>query len=143
MGFSGYDQILCLNGHKSSADCYEETNFDGPEVAEWYEGVEYPMPSHWTCRCGAKAAWWNQVNTTNGSLCETYDEEGTWVAECGGCEYCENGRIDGHVELEIDKPAVTQVCNLGHEHVIEEQTYKIPKDKGHLTKWSKENENMA
>ncbi len=27
MGFSGYYQILCKAGHRSSRDCYDEPNF--------------------------------------------------------------------------------------------------------------------
>lgn len=36
-------------------------------------------------------------------------------------------RIDGYIELEIDKEAVVEICNLGHKHVVEEATYKIPR----------------
>ena len=152
MSFEGHYQILCTNGHSRGADCYDEPNFDGPE-AEEYEGTVYQTPQ-WVCSCGAKAAWWNLVDTTNGSFCEcpsgVYELENIYQQQesdrPSDCKYCENGRIDGHVELELDKEAVTQTCNLNHVHVIEEATYKIPQNKGHLTKWAKsgdKNEGLA
>lgn len=68
--------------------------------------------------CGEKIVWWNLVNTTNGS----YDEfEGKPV------------RIDGYIDLEIDKPA--EYCNCdkcGVRHLVNSCTYKIPKEGGHL-----------
>lgn len=140
MSFEGHYQILCVNGHLSGADCYDEPNFDWPESEE-YEGTTYQTPQ-WTCHCGAKAAWWNLVDTTNGSFCDC--SAGRWYYDVvrddrrpDGCEHCENGSIDGHVELDVLKPAATETCNLGHEHVIEEETYKIPTGRGHLTKWAR------
>lgn len=121
MSFEGHYQILCKNGHSRGCDCYEEPNFDGPETEE-IEGTVYSTPL-WRCSCGETAAWWNLVDVTNGSFCTECDGS--------GCKCCDNGRIDRHVELEEDKPAKTQRCNLGCDHVIEEQTYKIPEGKGH------------
>lgn len=50
------------------------------------------------------------------------------IQECkdGSCGYCDNGRIDGFINLEVIKSVKTQKCNLGHMHVIEPAVYKIP-----------------
>lgn len=113
MSFEGSYQFLCENGHDAGADCYSyyDADFDA-----WKCGV-----------CGAGLGWWNLINVTNGSYCQDYDTG----ERCSGCEYCDCGRIDGHVELEINKEAVTKTCNLGCAHVVEPVTYKIPIDKGH------------
>lgn len=64
-----------------------------------YRMVEYP---------NEKIVWCNLVDETNGSF-----EDGK--------------RIDGYIELEIDKPAVTKKCECcGHVKEVEEETYKIP-----------------
>lgn len=53
-----------------------------------------------TCGCGAVFVWSHQVDETNGD----------------GERY----------PLECDKGALTEVCNMGHHHVVREVTYKIP-----------------
>jgi hypothetical protein len=53
-----------------------------------------------TCGCGAPFVWSHEVDETN----------------CEGEPY----------PLEFDKAAVTEVCNMGHHHVVRECTYKIP-----------------
>lgn len=129
MSFEGHYQIICENHHRRGCDCYDDPNFNGNPY-EW--DIDGPV---WTCDCGATAAWWNLVDDTNGSFCDC--PAGMYAAGFvegnpdQACEYCEGGRIDGFVELEIDQPAETQTCDLGHRHVIKEATYKIPKDKGH------------
>lgn len=89
MSYEGYDQLLCENGHYFTADTYEDTDHET-----------------WRCEiCGAQLAWWNAVDVTNGSFdVNPYTKEEV--------------RIDGYVELEIDKPA-------------QEETYKIPSHVGH------------
>ena len=63
--------------------------------------------------CGAGLAWENHVDLTNGS----FDMDG-------------KTRIDGFVELEVDKPAEMCKCDkCGNEHIIKEATYKIPPPK--------------
>lgn len=141
MSYEGYVQILCTNGHESVVDCYENPNFGGWERDDW-EG-DVPL---WRCHCGALAAWYNNVDTTNGSYCSC--ELGSWRISNGddadppkgmvSCEYCENGFIDGHVSLEFDEPGTFEVCNLGHSHMTKHSTYKIPKDRGYLTRWANE-----
>jgi len=114
MSFEGYYQILCRNGHSRSEDCYADPNFDNSPTREWHgtEDMEWPV---WHCTCHAVAAWWNLVNTTNGS-------------------YYEDERIDGYVELEVATEPDTCVCKCGHTHSKggENPTYKLPDgDEGH------------
>lgn len=81
--------------------------------------------------CGAKMAWWNLCDTTNGSYCECNTE---YLDRSEGCEFCDRGRIDDFVDLEINKPAEYSTCECcGHSKRTSEVTYKIPKDKGHRT----------
>lgn len=64
--------------------------------------------------CTAKVAWWNLVDVTNGS----FDDDGK--------------RIDGAVEIEIDKEAPSCKCpTCGHEHMVGATTYHIPEKHGH------------
>lgn len=112
MSFEGWYQVLCKNGHDM--------------------GGHDPYGRKWgTCKhCGAEVAWTNLVDTTNGSYCVTqvYDEDG-WPEDvyCTGCEYCDNGRIDRFVELEVRVPAVFCKCgSCGHRHIIEPPRYHIP-----------------
>jgi len=66
--------------------------------------------------CGEPKAWSNQVDLTNGS----FDEKGE--------------RIDGYIELEIKEPAVTCKCpTCNNVHVVQVQTYKIPKKRKRKT----------
>lgn len=123
MSYEGYEQLLCKNGHYDTADC-------------WYNDLQ-------PCRvCGEKIVWINSVDETNGSFCGECNPQGSFytAAEidgsfCGeckdGCEYCDNGRIDGYVELEIEQEETYETCACcGHSKVIEERRYKIPEGKG-------------
>ena len=115
MSYEGYVQILCSNGHDHICDCYE-WDFGG------FGGEE----ENWKCSiCGSGVAWTNNVDTTNGSFCSCATEDG--YVEGASCEYCDKGRIDGYVDLEIETEAVTCKCDCGHVHVVEVATYKIPK----------------
>lgn len=106
MSFEGYYQYLCIKGHLFSADAYTSKG----------ESTE--------CGYGDPVAWWNLVDVTNGSYC---DQEN----DCEGCEFCDKGRIDNYVKLEILKLAVTEECDCcKHTRVVEEVRYKIPLDKG-------------
>jgi hypothetical protein len=113
MSFEGYNQYLCKKGHLSEVDVY----FDEEKK----------------CHCGDKYVWRNQVDQTNGMYCEcgggycteTFDEE---------CEWCDGGRIDGYVALEVDTPEEIYQCTdkkCGRHITIAEETYKIPTDVGH------------
>ena len=54
--------------------------------------------------CESEIVWVNEVDETN---CDGY----------------------GYIEVELDKPAVTETCDhCGHTRVVEEETYKIPGD---------------
>lgn len=109
MGYSGYDQILCVNGHYDERDAFEYTEFEGNHNDVW------KCPT-----CGEKAVWWNGVNTTNGSF--EYDPE-------AGVEVC----IDGHINLEIKKLSDTCTCNkCGCVHTLETVTYEVPEYGGHI-----------
>jgi hypothetical protein len=91
MSYEGYDQVLCENGHYHTYDCWEFWNDE-----------------RWSCStCGAKAAWSNMVDVTNGSY--EYDEWG------------EELRIDGYVELHI-----LEECRCEHCGSILERRFKIP-----------------
>lgn len=101
MSFEGFYQMLCENGHSMHEDVY---GFDEPE-------------NKLCSICGKKVAWWNLVDTTNGS----WDDDGK--------------RIDGYVKLKQDEPEKTCTCpNCGNNHVVKQQTYKIPKSRGHRIK---------
>lgn len=71
--------------------------------------------------CSSKVAWRNGVDQTNGS----WDDDGN--------------RIDGHVELEVDIPALECTCpTCGHTHTTTVETYKIPENKGWKTDGEKD-----
>lgn len=108
MSYEGYEQLLCENGHLHMVDCWDS-----------------PDPKTWRCdSCGAKLAWWNAVDQTNGSY-HTCSETGEEV------------RIDGFVELEVDREVVSEECPLcGHEKVLEDIRYKTPTHAGHRVKRS-------
>lgn len=116
MSFEGFYQTLCARGHYTSLGLYE---YDTETL----------------CCCGAQIAWWNLVDETNGAYCDCL--AGTDLANNGstelvGCEFCCSGRIDGYEELEMDTPALLETCpHCGHSKTIEEETYKIPWDRGH------------
>ena len=128
MGYSGYTEYLCEVGHKSSRDCMEEKPKD-------------------CYHCSGKLVWSNSVDTTNGSFCDApspwttetdsedveamTNEEYMALTVCKGCEWCDNGRIDGYVELEKISDAIPCTCrSCGHQHNIEPARYKIPTTKG-------------
>ena len=115
MSYEGWAQILCKVGHYRSCDCHENPIFED-------DGSGYSV---WRCDCGATAIWWNSVDETNGCYC----------AECdgSGCKWCDKGRIDGLVDLELLTEAVYEICSCcGHKKVVTERTYKIPIMVGHL-----------
>lgn len=98
MSWEGYEQVICKNGHYYNRNCMFGAN--EPEFCPY---------------CSEEDAWRNIVDITNGS----FD-----VNPITG----EAERIDGYIELEIDKPEETQQCSCcGHVRVIKEATYKIPK----------------
>jgi hypothetical protein len=53
MGWSGYQQNLCANGHLF---------FGGEDDGPYFDND--PIK----CSCGAPTVWWNLVDTTNGSF---------------------------------------------------------------------------
>jgi hypothetical protein len=128
MGYEGYDIVVCKRGHKSEVDCYEFPK---------YCSSDYPHEKVWTCHCGATAQWWKSVDLTNGMWCYggkppydpiTFEDN----PHCPGCEYCDKGRIDGYIELEIDKERLIETCACcGHTKTTSHKTYKIPEGVGH------------
>ena len=93
MSYEGYDQVLCENGHYHTYDCYDFWEAEG-----------------WNCpTCGAKAAWSNMVDVTNGSY--DVDDDG-WETE---------DRIDGFVELQMREEVWCKHCGS-----ILERRYKMP-----------------
>ena len=124
MSFEGDYQVLCKNGHEHEIDCYEHPIFEISNAPD-----DYVV---WKCSiCGELAAWYNFVDTTNGSYCDCCNEEYIDLAE--GCEYCDHGRIDGYIELEIKNPEELCTCkDCGNTHVIKRETKIIPKKGGKL-----------
>jgi len=85
------------------------------ENGHYFSGDCYDIePENAACQCGSKVKWWNLVDVTNGS----WDDDGN--------------RIDGYIELELDKEAETCICSkCQNKHVISEETYELPEE-GHL-----------
>lgn len=71
-----------------------------------YNEIEEPYDTDYVfkCHCGLMSEWINLINDTN---CD-------WIGEIH----------ERH--LTINTPEKFEVCNLGHRHVIEAETYKIP-----------------
>lgn len=131
MSYSGFYQYLCARGHY---DC--EDAFTCRDLKDWR------CPT-----CGGELAWWNSVNTTNGSFCREWDKENDVCREESyDCDYeystcseeqlerCKRncGRIDGYVELEAEQEEEQKLCLwCGCSKVVKEKTYKIPEDVGH------------
>jgi hypothetical protein len=100
MSYEGYYQCLCKNGHYFEENVYDTHNNACPH-------------------CSSEVAWWNQVDTTNGSF--YYDSAEN-----------QKERIDGFVELEVDKPPEICTCHCGHVHTKTVCAYKFPpQDVGH------------
>lgn len=86
MSYEGREQHICENGHRYDAPCnYGESDL---------------------CHCGAKSAWCNRVDDTNG------DEYGFIVSE--------------EFKKLLITAEVVETCNLGHAHVTKEATYRLP-----------------
>ena len=124
MSYEGYERVLCKLGHLHHFDCYDTPDY-----------------SIWKCHCVEKAAWTQDIDTTNGSYCSAFNETNECLAEA--CCWCDEeskaeckkngGRIDGWFELEVNEEAEFEVCKCcGHSKKIKERTYKIPKDKGRM-----------
>ena len=86
MSYEGREQILCKDGHY--------------RVPPARYGGGKPLGK---CPCGAKDAWINQVDDTNGY---------------------EDGVID--MTPFLIEPAKTHTCTCGHVHVVEEERYRVP-----------------
>lgn len=61
------------------------------------------------CDCGCEVVWWNPVDQTNGDDVGFIPED-VW-------------------KNFLASPEKTEVCNLGHQHVISEATYRVPSEK--------------
>lgn len=114
MSFEGYYQKLCRNGHLTQHDVYD---YDSK--------YEFACPY-----CGERFVWFNTVDQTNG-MCDFSCDTPRCSAQLNECDTCDK-RIDGFVQLEVDVPATTERCNLGHDHITAQTRYKIPTDKGHM-----------
>lgn len=131
MSFEGYYQILCRNGHLHCCDCYENPNFEdcrgSGDPMDYDPSYDSPV---WKCPvCQELATWWNLVDVTNGSYCECNID---YLERSEGCKYCDRGRIDGEVDLEVSVATETCVCKeCGTAHVVSMGTYKIPESGGH------------
>lgn len=111
MSYEGYDKLLCASGHLRTYDAFVSP------IGMFGDDDE-------KCSCGKRYVWWCSVDQTNGY--EVDNETGVQL---------EPAHYPGDVELAIDVPAKVEVCNLGHEHMIEEARYKIPAENvGHHLK---------
>lgn len=131
MSYEGYDQVLCKNGHYFTFDCYSAPDYFGQDGDPWV-----------CTKCGEKAVWWNGVDETNGIYCSEFILKAgicnkTAQAVCGKTQVrkCQalGGRIDGRIDLEVDKPAEYSTCkHCGCTKEVSAPTYKIPTDgRGH------------
>lgn len=117
MGYSGYTQYLCTQGHKTTIDCWDDT------------------PKHCS-HCKESFVWRNAIDTTNGSYCTAGWYEGVettlyGVLICTGCEDCVDGRIDGYVEFETISDNVLKTCPCcDYVREIEPARFKIPSKGG-------------
>lgn len=94
MSFEGYYQLICDKGHY----------FNENDISRHPESLGCTVDS-----CDANVAWWNLVNTTNGS-------------------YEGKKRIDGYIELEmLSKPIICKCNKCKNIHVNKVAVYKIPK----------------
>lgn len=95
MGYTGYRRYLCSKGHLTEQN--------------------HMMDDLKKCHCGLDIVWENGVDLTNGSFCG-----------CGSsCKYCDNGRIDGYIELEVKEEVKQNECT--HCGRFEQETlYKVP-----------------
>jgi len=125
MSFEGYYQLLCENGHHFAADCYSHYGSDFSDTI---------CPD-----CGAPVAWWNLVNQTNCCSCYGVEEDKYDPSMCEmelsfdeiqkTCQF--NGA--GYIEPEIDRSAITSICNeCGNVKTIAQTRYKIPEHTGHI-----------
>ena len=74
-------------------------------IADCYDSVELYSKNE-LCRCGEVFVFRHIVDQTNG-----YDETNP--------DNCD-------MKFEEITPEEVEVCNLGHEHIIKEATYRIP-----------------
>ena len=107
MSYEGYVQLICRNGHAYREDAMVVMHtMTGPE--------DVPCPT-----CATLPVWCNDVDETNGSFDIDSDGNETEL------------RIDGYVELELDRPAETCTCaTCKHVHEAKPATYKVPEEKG-------------
>lgn len=85
MSYEGHVQTICENGHYSVFGCYSE-------------------PDH--CDCGAKIAWRNSVDDTNG--------------------YSVGEILDVDLKKALVTPPTFCTCACGHSHMREQPIYRIP-----------------
>jgi hypothetical protein len=109
MSYEGRDEMLCEDGHLS-----------------FFDAMSSPMGMYGdktsTCHCGKKYVWYTAIDETNGAYCQLHNDSSTCYEDKDDCVLA----YPGEVELEIDTPAISEVCNLGHTHITKEETYKIP-----------------
>lgn len=101
MGYSGYDQVLCQNGHEHIIDAHDPSGF----ATEWTDTT----PKSWTCPvCGAGVAWYHSVDTTNdeGNPAHLVQHTKRQMCTCGSC---------GHEHVAV--PATYKIP-LGVGHLV-------------------------
>ena len=108
MGFEGYYQLLCENGHYSVVDCDS-------------------LPAN--CHCAAPMVWYNVVNTTNGFSGPVHLEvlEDESIAVCPLCKHRrvvrpKRFKIPEYEGFKIDHLAYNDF-DSGHDAMHDEQAF--------------------
>ncbi len=101
MGYSGYSQFWCKDGHYWEINCYVLPN------------LMYEEPIKQKCPiCKKKEVFENMVDLTNGS----------WGDDAE--------RIDGYIKPKPKEINVLRCPKCNKKHICGCSTYKIPKEKG-------------
>lgn len=128
MGYSGYVQKICGNGHYTETDAYDDYSFGydddfNPICSKLIDGQ----------KCKAKFVWSNSVDTTNAGYeghetdnridIERYRKTDKVLKVCDHCN---------HAELTSDATySVPQGTDCNDAELINSETYDVPQGMGH------------
>ena len=96
MSYEGYEEHLCVKGHKFTVDAYDST------MAYWDAESKATQYAHLCPVCRVKSVWYNMVDETN----------------YAGFPY------NNYVELSTEETCECAGC--GHRHTKKVATYRIP-----------------
>jgi hypothetical protein len=122
MSYNGWRQLICENGHYYTMRAVDiDYDENGPCVIP----ADCPV-------CNAHAVWYNEVDVTNGSYCINRHNDRCKDCDLYGSQLCNNGRIDGFIELEESSEDEIFLCSkCGSMHMTNPPTFKIPKEGGY------------